>query len=108
MTNIKVQRYQIVALIAAPALVIVLGLISIQRAVAVEREAGFVCPVISTDAVLNSPRGGALGETGDYTIGGPTVMVPVHATNGNGAGVPAGPHSAPGDTDYTAIWHTQQ
>jgi hypothetical protein len=68
---------------------------------------GFVCPVISTDNVLNSPKGGTLGDTGDYTIGGPVVSVPTHATNGDGAGVPAGPHSAPGDTDYTAIWSFQ-
>ena len=68
-----------------------------------ERVDGFVCPVISTDAVLNSPNGGAIGE-GHYTIGGPDVMVPMHATNGNGAGTPPGPHSQPGDTDYTAIW----
>lgn len=68
---------------------------------------GFVCPVISTDNVLNSPKGGALGDTGDYTIGGPLVAVPMHATNGDGTGLPAGPHSAPGDTDYTAIWYFQ-
>jgi len=74
---------------------------------AVEMTEGFVCPVISTDAVLNSPKGGALGETGDYTIGGPDVMVPIHATNADGAGVPGGDHSGPGDTDYTAIWARQ-
>ena len=64
---------------------------------------GFVCPVISTDAVLNSPNGAAIGG-GDYSIIGPNVTVPVHATNGNGAGTPGGSHSSPGDTDYTAIW----
>lgn len=69
----------------------------------VERVDGFVCPVIFTDAVLNSPHGRMIGE-GHYTIIGPDVMVPVHATNGNGAGTPPGPHSAPGDRDYTAIW----
>ena len=69
----------------------------------VERVEGFVCPVIFTDAVLNSPHGRAIGE-GHYTIIGPDVMVPMHATNGNGTGTPPGPHSAPGDTDYTAIW----
>lgn len=67
---------------------------------------GFVCPVITTDAVLNSPKGAAIGE-GHYTIGGPDVAVPIHATNGDGAGTPGGPHSEPGDTDYTAIWYFQ-
>ena len=70
----------------------------------VETTDGFICPVITTDAVLNSVKGaGPIGE-GDYTILGPNVTVPVHATNGNGAGSPGGPYSNPGDTDYTAIW----
>jgi len=67
-------------------------------------EIGFVCPVISTDAVLNSPKGGAI-YGGDFTILGPTVYVPVRATNDNGAGAPGGPHVGPGDTGYTAIWN---
>ena len=71
-----------------------------------EKTDGFVCPVIKTDAVLNSPKGVAIGE-GHYTIGGPDVSVPVHATNGDGTGTPEGPHSAPGDTDYTAVWSGQ-
>jgi len=69
----------------------------------VETTAGFVCPVISTDAVLNSPKGAAIAG-GDYTIAGPDVSIPVTATNADGAGSPGGAHSAPGDTNYTAIW----
>lgn len=71
-----------------------------------ERTDGFVCPVIKTDSVLNSPKGKAIGE-GHYTIIGPDVMVPEHATNMDGEGTPPGPHSMPGDTDYTAIWAVQ-
>ncbi len=72
----------------------------------VETVNGFVCPVITTDAVLNSPKGGELGIEGFYTIGGPDVTVPVHATNADGEGHPSGVpfFSQPGDTDYTAIW----
>ena len=71
----------------------------------VETVDGFVCPVITTDAVLNSPNGGMLGIEGFYTIGGPDVIVPLHATNGAGNGNnPGGPFSQPGDTNYTAIW----
>jgi len=71
----------------------------------VARVDGFVCPVITTDAVLNSPRSGELGIAGFYTIGGPDVTVPIHATNGAGNGNnPGGPFSQPGDTNYTAIW----
>lgn len=69
----------------------------------VETVAGFVCPVITTAAVLNSPRSAAIAE-GHYTIIGPEVSVPLFATNGGGAGTPGGSHSQPGDTDYTAIW----
>lgn len=65
---------------------------------------GFICPVITTENVLNSPKSGELGIEGFYTIGGPDVTVPVFATNGDGAGSPAGPFSQPGDTNYTAIW----
>lgn len=71
-----------------------------------EKTNGFVCPVIKTSAVLNSPRGAAIGE-GHYSIIGPNVNVPIHATNSDGTGVPPGPHSEPGDTDYTAIWATE-
>lgn len=63
----------------------------------------FVCPVISTDGVLNSVNG--IEINGAYSILGPTVSVPVGATNGDGSGAPSGPFSSPGDTDYTAIWN---
>jgi hypothetical protein len=69
---------------------------------------GFVCPVLGGQA------GDVHGQSapdplvpiygGDYTVGGPNVNVPTHATNGDGAGSPGGDHSSPGDTDYTAIW----
>jgi hypothetical protein len=65
---------------------------------------GFVCPVITTENVLHATNGGELGIEGFYTVGGPDVAVPVHATNGAGSGSPGGPFSQPGDTDYTAIW----
>jgi hypothetical protein len=73
-------------------------------AAGVETVNGFVCPVIKTDNVLHSPKSGTLGGGEYYTIGGPTVTVPVHATNTDGAGSPAGPFAKPGDTSYTAIW----
>jgi len=73
-------------------------------AAGVETVEGFVCPVISTENVLHSPKAGALGIEGFYTIGGPDVRVPLHATNTDGAGSPGGPFSRPGDTTYTAIW----
>ena len=72
-----------------------------------ERVDGFVCPVISTAAVFRDGAGpgGPLGIEGYYTIAGPDVMVPLHATNGAGDGSnPGGPFNAPGDISYTAIW----
>jgi hypothetical protein len=73
----------------------------------VERVEGFVCPVLTTDAVFRDGEGpgGPLGIEGYYTIPGPDVMVPVHATNGSGDGSnPGGPFNTPGDLSYTAIW----
>ncbi len=63
---------------------------------------GFVCPVISTDAVLNAKNG--IQINGAYSILGPDVSVPVGATNDGGAGSPGGTFASPGDTSYTAIW----
>jgi hypothetical protein len=68
---------------------------------------GFVCPVITTAGVLNSPNSETLVPGEYYTIIGPDVSVPRHATNRDGDGVPSGDPTtfdAPGDTGYTAIW----
>ncbi len=75
-----------------------------------EPTAGFVCPVLggqaggdhgnsNPDPIVNIPSGAA-------SVIGPNVTVPVHATNDEGEGSPAGPHTSPGDEDYTAIWAT--
>ena len=79
-----------------------------------QKVSAFVCPVITQQAVGDhNPQAAPLGATGTYTVGPPTnadggnLMVPVHATNMNGAGVPGGPQSQPGDTDYTAIWSNE-
>lgn len=65
----------------------------------------FVCPVIKTEAVFLHAKNGIQISGGDYSILGPTISVPVHATNDNGAGSPGGAHASPGDTSYTAIWN---
>jgi hypothetical protein len=66
---------------------------------------GFVCPVFNDNSQAGAHNPNAVQIAGgDFTIIGPNVTVPVHATNGNGAGSPGGPHSSPGDSDYTAIW----
>ena len=65
---------------------------------------GFVCPVISTDAVLNAKNG--IQINGAYSVLGPVVRVPVGATNGEGTGSPGGTFASPGDAGYTAIWST--
>jgi len=71
----------------------------------VDRVDGFVCPVITTANVLNSPNGIMIAG-GDYSILGPNVSIPLHATNAGGAGSPGGAHASPGDSNYTAIWFT--
>jgi hypothetical protein len=73
----------------------------------------FVCPVltVSEQAFTHSGRFDELGN-GQYTFAPGAAgsaetfngNVPNHATNADGAGSPGGSHSAPGDSDYTAIW----
>ena len=69
---------------------------------------GFVCPVLGGQAGeehgKSSPNRIIQIGGGDYSVVGPNVSVPVHATNDDGAGTPAGPHASPGDENYTAIW----
>jgi len=69
-----------------------------------DRVDGFVCPAISGNGVTKNDKFFSIGD-GYYSFHGPDVSVPMHATNRNGDGRPAaGQFSAPGDTDYTAIW----
>jgi len=71
----------------------------------VEKTDGFICPVFNSDSAVGAknPNAVEIGG-GDYTVLGPDVRVPLGATNADGAGSPGGAHSAPGDSDYTAIW----
>ncbi len=74
-------------------------------------DTAFVCPVLGGAAGMSHGQSDPAPlvpiADGDYTVGGPHVSVPLHATNGDGAGSPGGSHSSPGDTDYTAIWSGQ-
>ena len=74
---------------------------------------GFVCPILGGQAGEvhgNSEPGKfvTLEESGDTTIIGPDVRVPIQATNENGAGSPHGDHASPGDPGYTPIWNLDQ
>lgn len=70
----------------------------------------FVCPVLNSNVGLHNPNTFPIFG-GDYSLipsGTPKIKsVPIHATNNNGNGSPGGPHSSPGDTDYTAIWNNE-
>ena len=70
---------------------------------------GFVCPVIKNDGVLHNPHAKAheIAHTGYYTVVGPNVRVPMHATNRDGAGFPSadsGTFDKPGNIGYSAVW----
>ena len=91
---------------------VIIGLTAITGsalAAPAEKVEAFVCPVINSEKMgMNNPNAVPLGTTGTYTVSKPTghiIYVPMHATNMDGAGVPGGPQSGPGDTDYTAIWN---
>jgi hypothetical protein len=87
------------------AVAITIALVPMISLAAVEKTDGFVCPVFNDNSKAGekNPNAVEIGG-GDSTILGPDVRVPLHATNGDGAGTPGGAHSTPGDTDYTAIW----
>lgn len=81
---------------------------AVSSAAPQEKTNGFVCPVFNDNSAVGEHNPNAVEiDGGDYTIIGPNVSVPVHATNADGAGTPVGDHSAPGDSDYTAIWSGQ-
>ena len=98
------------ALLAAASCLISATGVAAQRGNSpVEFTEGFVCPVITTENVLHSPKGITIAPGPDgtphYSIAGPHPRsVPVHATNRDGAGDPKREHAAPGDEGYTAIW----
>ncbi len=70
---------------------------------------GFVCPVLGGQAGEehgnSDPANIVEIGGGDYTVPGPDVFVPTHATNREGAGTPGGDHASPGEVGYTAIWN---
>jgi len=77
----------------------------VSSAAPVEKTDGFVCPVFNSISAVGAHNPNAVQIAGgDYTVIGPSVSVPTHATNGDGAGSPGGAHSTPGDSDYTAVW----
>lgn len=108
-------------LIAAGAALSLAGLTASSAVAATPERAEdpFVCPVLSVNENAVAHTGGGEGDgrfnsigNDEYTFGpgaagDPDTFngnVPNHATNGDGDGVPPGPRSSPGDTDYTAIW----
>jgi hypothetical protein len=101
-------------LILIPA-VVALSIGAALPALAHEGGNDFVCPVFNDNAAVgdHNPNAVMIGD-GHYTVipglntGIPRANhldVPDQATNSDGTGSPPGPHSSPGDPDYTAIWN---
>lgn len=91
-----------------PVLVFLFGVAlmpSVSSAEPVELVDGFVCPVFNADSAagVQNPNSEPI-DGGDFTILGPDVSVPSHATNQDGAGLPGGAHASPGDAGYSAVW----
>lgn len=65
----------------------------------------FVCPVLGGQAGEHG-NSGAIHQlpSGEGTVIGPNLKVPMHATNDDGAGSP-GDHVSPGDPNYSPIWY---
>jgi hypothetical protein len=74
------------------------------RATPAEKVDGFVCPILGGKAGVNGKSQKIIQlPGGDYTVIGPDVRVPMHATNDNGAGSPRDSHASPGDSSYSPI-----
>ncbi len=82
-----------------------LAVLALGPAAGVAR-ADFVCPILPISAKAAENGKFTQLPNGDYTIIGPNVSVPDHATNQNGAGSPEGAHAGPGDPGYSPIWNT--
>lgn len=97
-------------LFVAVPVALVLTLFAAQGAAAAPPETvdGFICPVLGGHAGENGNREFTFTGGGFYTVLGPFVSVPIHATNDNGAGSPGGPFASPGDSSYTAIWNLDE
>lgn len=103
-------------LMAGSAVAVTMGLLagSASAAPPERAEDPFVCPVLKLNENAVEQTDGKFAEIGEgeYTFGPGAAgtpetfngNVPDGATNADGAGSPVGAHSAPGDSDYTAIW----
>jgi hypothetical protein len=70
-----------------------------------EKGVSFVCPVLGGKAGINGKSTKIVTPPGGfYSVIGPEINVPKHATNDNGDGSPGGPFVSPGEEDYSAIW----
>ncbi len=69
---------KILSILSAFLVLASLGLVS---AAPVEKIDGFVCPVMETSSVLNSPNGVYLGDGRYAIIGTSIISIPMHVTN---------------------------
>ena len=104
---------KLIIILVVVAVVSIFAIPSVLFADPVDKVSAFVCPVFNANSQAGNKNPNAVGiAEGDKSIlpgkaagdaghlNGP-VSVPENATN---SGAPNGPHSSPGDTDYTAIW----
>jgi ABC-type phosphate transport system substrate-binding protein len=110
------MRKRVVAAVSGVAVLAGLFASSAMAAPPERADDPFVCPVLT---VPEQAKGS--GQFADLGNGESTILpgnagsaetfngnVPSHATNGDGTGSPGGAHSAPGDTDYGAVWSGNQ
>lgn len=87
--------------------IFILAILAVALAVFTPKaRADFVCPVFNSDSVGQHNPNAVPISNGDYTIIGPDVNVPDHATNMDGSGSPGSQHAAPGDAGYSPIWNS--
>lgn len=99
------KKAMMILVILSLVVVGIMGSGVIASAAPTEKTEGFICPVLGGKAGMHGMSQKIFPIAGGYfTVAGPDVMVPAHATNEGWPGL-AGSYLMPGDVGYTAIWN---
>jgi hypothetical protein len=115
--KMKNKNLSIILLLILPLFVFSFAITSVSASPP-EKDESFVCPVLvgnagdnpnspwkNPDHPLYGPDKFVMPPGGFYTILGPRIVVPIHATNQDGDGSPTpDDFASPGGEDYSPLW----
>jgi hypothetical protein len=103
--KISMKKYTKIVLVVSLVIIGIIATTGIAYAAPPEKANGFICPVLGGKAGMNGNSSKIEPIAGGYyTVAGPDVMVPAHATN-EGFPTVEGSFLTPGEVGYTAIWN---